>query len=382
MNRLRLITTKKVTPLSDKIIIVHFISSLRRGGRERQLAAIVSACSDSKYKHQILYLNHSKDSYITEYGLEKNLLKIHSRGFFKRLQELNIILKKNNPVIVYTWGRLESIMLFLIKPLHCFKFINGSIRHGIRAKKVSHYIRTLIVHLCRYVVANSYAGLYANNLKPRKNRFVLYNGVDNKFLNFLTASDVIKKRSQLIPGYRFEKTYVFITVANLVPYKDYDTVLKALKQIADKLSYYYIIIGDGPLRHKITQVIKDYGLENRVFLAGRVENVSEYLFISDIMIHSSRGEGISNAILEGMYAGLPVIATNVGGIPETVYPESSMLFPYKDVNALVDCLLKIPEKFTGFDKNSEAYKKHLAKFSVETMVQRFEEIIEQVINDE
>ena len=62
-------------------------------------------------------------------------------------------------------------------------------------------------------------------------------------------------------------------------------------------------------------------------MTGKIENVREYLFISDIMIHSSRGEGISNAILEGMYAGLPVIATNVGGIPETVFSGSSMLFP-------------------------------------------------------
>jgi glycosyltransferase involved in cell wall biosynthesis len=52
------------------------------------------------------------------------------------------------------------------------------------------------------------------------------------------------------------------------------------------------------------------------------------------MIHSSRGEGISNAILEGMYAGLPIIATNVGGVPETVFSESSLMFPYKDDKAL------------------------------------------------
>ena len=71
------------------------------------------------------------------------------------------------------------------------------------------------------------------------------------------------------------------------------------------------------------------------------------------MIHSSRGEGISNAILEGMYAGLPVIAPNVGGIPETVFPGSSMLFPYKDHKALYQCLLKSQELKASFDPESQ-----------------------------
>ena len=99
------------------------------------------------------------------------------------------------------------------------------------------------------------------------------------------------------------------------------------------------------------------------------------------MIHSSRGEGISNAILEGMFASLPVIATKVGGLPETVFPMSSMLFPYKDDKTLLKCLLKAPGLFAGFDLNSKEYNKHLAKFSVEHMVERFENIIMQVVNN-
>jgi glycosyltransferase involved in cell wall biosynthesis len=229
-------------------------------------------------------------------------------------------------------------------------------------------------------MANSHAGLKANNLKTGKHTFVLYNGIENKFNNQLAQDKIYIKRTKMIPGYLQTHGTIYISVANLVPYKDYSTVLKALNKLSDQKSFYYFIIGDGPMHEEILRTIKEFGLEKRVILTGKIENVSDYLFISDIMIHSSHGEGISNAILEGMYSGLPIIATNVGGVPETVFPGSSLIFPFKDDKALLGSLLKAPEVFAGFNKDSEEYKKHLAKFSVETMVKRFEEIIRKVFN--
>ena len=153
---------------------------------------------------------------------------------------------------------------------------------------------------------------------------------------------------------------------------------KALQKLKETQSFYYLVAGDGPLRPEIENHIVSCGLKENVILTGRTENVSQYLFASDIMIHSSRGEGISNAILEAMYAGLPVIASDVGGVPETVYPGSSMLFPYRDAEALYSCLLKSYELKTSFDPHSDDYKKHLEKFSVESMVNKFENIIDSV----
>jgi len=172
---------------------------------------------------------------------------------------------------------------------------------------------------------------------------------------------------------------VLISVGNFVPYKDYFTILKALKKLKEvNNSFHYIILGDGHLRSIIEEKINEYDLKDYIKLVGHIENVWDYLRVADIFIHSSKGEGCSNAILEAMYAGLPVIASDVGGVPETVYPGSSMLFPYKDHEALYRCLLKSQELKESFDPDSEDYQAHLRKFSVETMVRRFEEIIDIV----
>jgi glycosyltransferase involved in cell wall biosynthesis len=211
---------------------------------------------------------------------------------------------------------------------------------------------------------------------------VLHNGIENKFFNSFNKSEIESIRAKIIPFYSKKTGTIYISVANFVPYKDFFTVLEALRLLMNKKKFYYIIIGDGPMRGRIEKTIKDFGLGSKVSIVGISENVRDYLFISDIMIHSSRGEGISNSILEGMYAGLPVIATNVGGIPETVYHGSSMLFPYKDDKALLECLLKADEVFASFNKDSKEYKKHLAKFSVNTMVKKLEEIISIVMQNQ
>lgn len=130
------------------------------------------------------------------------------------------------------------------------------------------------------------------------------------------------------------------------------------------------------MRNEIERSISEFGLAGKVTLVGRVDNVSDYLQMGDCLIHSSRGEGISNAILEAMYAGLPVIATDVGGIPETVFPGSSMLFSYRDDRALLHCLRRLPELNISFNPESDEYRRHLAEFSIERMVSRFEKILD------
>jgi glycosyltransferase involved in cell wall biosynthesis len=360
--------------------IIFTTDTIQRGGKERQLFILTRALLDKGYQIRIITKKKSSENYINEYGFEKeSVIEINGIGWVQKFQDYKRKILSYSPDIVASWDFQTSFFLLILYSKCNFKFINASIQHGIRLLRFSQLLRSFVCHLSPYIIANSYAGFKANNLKPGENKFVLYNGIENKFKNPLTPIEIQRKRTALIPGYSHTPGCIYISVANLVPYKDYFTVLNALKKLKDQKLFYYFIIGDGPMRKKIMSKIKKFRLEKRVILTGKIENVSDYIFLSDIMIHSSRGEGISNSILEGMYAGLPIIATNVGGVTETVFPSSSLLFPYKDDNALLECLIKAPEVFARFDKESVEYKKHLEKFSVETMVKKFEEIIGKVI---
>ncbi|MDD2279769.1 MAG: glycosyltransferase, partial [Bacteroidales bacterium] len=295
------------------------------------------------------------------------------KGKLKRLVELHKVLKSEKPNIVYTWGNGESVSILLLKPFHNFKFINGSIRHGIRSKRFSHYFRTVVLHLSQNIVANSKAGLKANNFRKGS---VLYNGIEDKFFQPLINRSATRQKLTGIP----DNIPLIVSVANLVPYKDYFSVLDALKDFkVTGHNFFYLILGDGPMRLSIEDKIASHNLQHNVRIVGNVENVSDYLKVSDIFIHSSKGEGCSNAILEAMAAGLPIIASNTGGTSEIVTSECGMLFDYKNaafLNGCIASLIEDSEKRVQFGKNS--YDNAIKNFTMQRMMIEYYQIIESL----
>lgn len=359
------------------MVIVFSTDSLGRGGKERIFSILAVHLLNTGNQLFILTKRVDfRDNYLDEYQINVDSIVVYNG--FRRFREQ---IKNIKPDVVISWDGISSAYNLFLYRLYSYKFINGSVRHGVRLLRFSHLFRSLICHLSPYVMANSAAGLRANNLKVGKKSFILYNGIDPKFRNRLSPTEKEVLREQVIPGYKNSPGLVFVSVANFVPYKDYFTILEALVRLNREQTFWYLIVGDGPMRTEIESMINNYSLQDKVILAGKTIKVAQYLFVSDIMIHSSRGEGTSNAILEAVYAGLPVIASNVGGVSETLYPDSSLLFNYKDSEQLYECLLKSGELSNSFKSDSADYLNHLRKFSIGTMVQRFQEILYRVITE-
>ncbi len=344
--------------------------TIQRGGKERQLFVLGNQLNKKGYSVYVLSLKGSDSNYVSEYSIPEQctiiLNKPHLRDkFLAYKQEL----QKIKPDIVFSWDVQTALFSLLLSRKLNFKFINGSIQHGIRLFRFSHLFRSLVLWFSPYRLGNSLAGLKANNLRPGPKTFVLYNGIEDKFLPRPDGMELESRRAEMIRNY-VPGSKVFISVANFLPYKDYFTVLDALSKVTYK--FHYVILGDGPLRSQVEARVRQLGLDQNVMILGRVEEVCQYLRISDVMIHSSRGEGISNAILEAMFCGLPVITSNVGGTPELVFDRSFKLFDYRDTGGLLDILLNIEHEFTEFDPRGEDYKRHLAKFTVSKMTDSFE----------
>jgi len=352
--------------------VIHFITSLKRGGRERQLCTIFSHNDPDFQDIRIMFLYNSDDSYIEEFNIPKDkLIHIRSKDRLSRMKEIAKVLRRERPDAVYSWGAPESFFALMLKPFFSYRFINGSIRHGIVSGSLAQYWRMLLLHLSGNIVANSRAGLKANHLGRG---YVLYNGIDPKFLATINPE---KKFSEMRNTLNHP---VLISVANLVPYKDYFTVLKALAAIRDKgIRFSYLIIGEGPERKAIEESISRYRLHEEVTLLGSTSEVAQYLAISDIFIHSSKGEGCSNAILEAMAAGLPVIATDTGGTSEVVNSSTGRLFPYQDQEQLIIRLEELIAsdsvmKSLGVQSRNEI----IERFSIERMMKDYYQIIEKI----
>lgn len=113
--------------------------------------------------------------------------------------------------------------------------------------------------------------------------------------------------------------FFIITTSRLVLKNAIDDIIQSLQYLPDKVSF--IILGDGPDLEKLKDLTKKLALENRVKFLGQIDHkeMPKYLKISDVFIRPSLSEGLGNSFLEAMAAGLPVIATPVGGIPDFLF---------------------------------------------------------------
>jgi L-malate glycosyltransferase len=355
------------------IIVLNFTCTIRRGGSERQLFTIYKY-GTSHIRNIIVSIYKPANNYLEEYNVKpEDAFFILHPNIFVRFLRFYALSKKLKPDVVYARDALSFIIASIAGMFQSYKVINGSVRHGITGKDWTHRWRTFILHLSRFIIANSHAGLKANGLKRG---FVLYNGIDNTF--FADNEKLDAKKSVI------SKTEhpVFISVANLVPYKDYFSILKALDLLKTSgYQFHYFIIGEGPNRSAIEAQINVLGLQQDVTLVGAIHNVSDYLQQADLFIHSSKGEGCSNAILEAMAAGLPVVASDTGGTPEIVEEAYGRLFAYQNVDELYKHLkwfLDNPEKLK--EMGVKAKETAVQRFSVSRMISEYEHIIQQVAN--
>lgn len=347
----------------EMLRVIHFIPSMQRGGAERQAACIVQNCLE--VEHWLVTLHCDADNYLLD---GSKLLMIGSRKFVSRLREFKSVVKDKNPDVIYAWGVLPYLLACVVSLGKRSKVINGSIRHGVFKGSFSGYLRLILLHLSKYVVANSQAGIRANKLNKG---LVLYNGIDERFNRTKTKSLTEKNP-------RPDKL-VMISVANLVPYKDYETVFKALsKLLGEGLGFSYVIIGDGSKRKTYEDMARTMGLGDHVVFLGRLANPEDHLAKSDIFIHSSKGEGCSNAILEAMYMGLPIIATNTGGTVE-ITGSNAILFTYQDTEALYHALSELMrDERRRRSMGEESYHLASQRFTINRMTSDYSRMIKAV----
>ncbi len=116
-----------------------------------------------------------------------------------------------------------------------------------------------------------------------------------------------------------EVKFVVAAAGRLSPEKGFDIFIAAAAQIAQvRNDVGFVVFGEGPLREELTQLIKSNSLEERFILAGFHANLETVLPAADIFVISSLTEGLPVVLLEAFLAGVPVVATAVGGIPEVI----------------------------------------------------------------
>jgi glycosyltransferase involved in cell wall biosynthesis len=167
---------------------------------------------------------------------------------------------------------------------------------------------------------------------------------------------------------------VLLAVARLTPQKGVDVAVRALPSLpADAV---LVVLGDGPERPALQQLARELGVEERVFLPGRVPDVAAWLRRATLLVHPARWEGFGLGVLEAMLAGLPVVASRVSSLPEVVVDgETGLLVPPDDAQALAAATA---DALARPDLGSMGRERALRDFSVARMADRTVAVYERV----
>ncbi len=196
---------------------------------------------------------------------------------------------------------------------------------------------------------------------PRHKLITIHNGIDTKNIKFLSKQEARQKinTKYFIPDTR----YLIGTIANLYRTKN----LLGLISAADKLvnndwDCSFVVIGEGPERKNLELKIENQGLKNNFFLVGRMENARQYLPAFNVFVLPSVKEGLPYTLLEAMLAGLPIVATRVGGMFEILefYPQSHYrLVVAGDDQALTGALAEMLKQTPLEDQQLESVKDNI-----------------------
>jgi len=160
---------------------------------------------------------------------------------------------------------------------------------------------------------------------PTEKIVKIYNGIDVEKIEFLSKEGakilLLEKTRRNFGGERVSASFIVGTVANFYKTKGLPYLIEAAKILTKTYNLKpitYLIIGEGKERKKLVLLIKKYNLENRIFLLGRIPDAYRYLKAFDAFVLPSLKEGFPWIILEAMAAEVPILATNVGAIPEII----------------------------------------------------------------
>jgi glycosyltransferase involved in cell wall biosynthesis len=204
----------------------------------------------------------------------------------------------------------------------------------------------------------------------------------------VVRSGVDLNRAQAEPGRRQELGLpgsgpLIGQIAALAPHKDPFNFLRAMVLVRQRYrEAHAVMLGDGPLREDVKRELARLDLGKTVLLLGFREDAPRILRHLDVFVLSSYLEGLGTSILDAMAAGVPVVATKTGGIPEMVdHQVSGLLVPPRDPRSLADAICAVLGDRNLGDRLKQGGLKTVERFKSDAMVEATRSIYEEVLRE-
>lgn len=364
--------------MKKPIKVLHIHSSTGIGGTEKitfdLLRKLDRRCFDVK-----VYFSCEAGP-IQDYYHKEGIETSERRGILKDIR----FIINFKPEIIHLYGLRANLKWRLILWLLGFRYIIGSLEGLTNTDRIGFW-RVKLDILTAYFLKNYIAVSInvADYLKargfPEDKLGVIYNGIEvDKYTPLSKEKKEELKRSLDIPL----NSIVISCVANLRIVKGHIFLIDALSALRE-LNFSAIMIGDGTLRDSLIEYSIKKGLNDKTKFLGQRFDIPELLSITDIFVLSSLSEGMPLSIMEAMASGLPVVATNVGGVSELVVDgETGFFVPPRNPSLLAGKIkILIDNKSLRETMGIKGRARIKDNFTLEAMVKKTEELYKGLINN-
>ena len=376
--------------VSQPRVLFHIVNSLRVGGAEQFVVNMLRYHDRACYRPVCICLRAPMGTHleaaVQQMGVPLHFLDVSNKPLrWLHNMKLNALFKEYRPTVVHTHlsGIRYAFPLTLkyrtpafVHTLHSVadQEISSGPNRQVRLLAFRYGIGSCVPVAISEEVARTFEAIY-NRPAP----VLIPNGIPTEA--FAPCAEI---RQQLRQEFQIaQQTLVFIHVGRFDAVKNHAMLVSAFSQLfASALVPMELwLVGDGELREAVQQQVRTLGIENRVRFLGIRSDIPDLLRAADVFVFPSRWEGNPLSVMEAMAAGLPVVATAVGGVPELVEDGvSGILVPNEDHNALVGALQQLVQRADLRAQMAHAARRRAEeRFDIRHTVAAYESLYESLL---
>lgn len=364
----------------DKIKVLHVIGGGEVGGAEELVLTQMELLDKDRYQPYMVCLCAGPFArLVAEHGFPAKVMAMKHRLDLTPVQPLRELMRREGIDIVHTHGVRANLVARQAGRLEGVPVVTTV--HSVLRFDYDSWLKAELARLLTrltnrntdHFIAISGAirdEIRSMGVSPAKIS-VIYNGLNSSRFTESRPTHELVRELGLVEGRK-----VVSMVARLHPVKGHRYFLEAARQVIDAgIDAQFLIIGEGDQRQKLEARVKQLGLRERVRMPGYWGKVEEIYAVSDVLCVPSVMEGLGLVVLEAMYFGVPVVASNTGGIPEIITDgRNGLLVEPRNADDLARSIRRVLTETALTESLVAEGRRTVEDFSQEKMARQVEEI--------